>query len=190
MEAAALAYLGGGLSIGLAALGTGIGMGFMVGKTVEGMARQPEASGLLRTTMIIGIAFIEALALSTVPKISIVIRKSYGMAYSNMCGSNMGADFIYTWPSADVSFVSPEVAANVVYAAKIAEAEDPDRFREDAINQMRLASAPWRAAGLGFFDDVIHPRDTREIIIKSIKLARGKNGGRSQRKLAAWPTTF
>ena len=63
MEAAALAYLGGGLSIGLAALGTGIGMGFMVGKTVEGMARQPEASGLLRATMIIGIAFIEALAL-------------------------------------------------------------------------------------------------------------------------------
>jgi len=63
MEAAALAYLGGGLSIGLAALGTGIGMGFMVGKTVEGMARQPEASKLLRTTMIIGIAFIEALAL-------------------------------------------------------------------------------------------------------------------------------
>jgi F-type H+-transporting ATPase subunit c len=63
MEAAALAYLGGGLSIGLAALGTGIGMGFMVGKTVEGMARQPEAAGLLRTTMIIGIAFIEALAL-------------------------------------------------------------------------------------------------------------------------------
>ena len=63
MEATALAYFGAGISIGLAAFGTGIGMGFMVGITVEGMARQPEASGLLRTTMIIGIAFIEALAL-------------------------------------------------------------------------------------------------------------------------------
>jgi F-type H+-transporting ATPase subunit c len=63
MEPTALAYFGAGLSIGLAAFGTGIGMGFMVGKTVEGIARQPEASGLLRTTMIIGIAFIEALAL-------------------------------------------------------------------------------------------------------------------------------
>jgi F-type H+-transporting ATPase subunit c len=63
MEGTALAYFGAGISIGLAAFGTGIGMGFMVGKTVEGMARQPEASGLLRTTMIIGIAFIEALAL-------------------------------------------------------------------------------------------------------------------------------
>jgi acetyl-CoA carboxylase carboxyltransferase component len=153
--------------------------GFLVGKAAE----EKRMPGKI-------INFIEALALSTVPKISIVIRKSYGMAYSNMCGSNMGADFIYTWPSADVSFVSPEVAANVVYAAKIAEAEDPDQFREQAINQMRLASAPWRAAGLGFFDDVIHPRDTREVIIKSIKLARGKSGGRSQRKLATWPTTF
>ncbi len=63
MEATALAYLAAGLGIGMAAFGTGIGMGFMVGKTVEGIARQPEASEDLRTTMIIGIAFIEALAL-------------------------------------------------------------------------------------------------------------------------------
>lgn len=63
MEATALAYLAAGLGIGMAAFGTGIGMGFMVGKTVEGIARQPEALEDLRTTMIIGIAFIEALAL-------------------------------------------------------------------------------------------------------------------------------
>ncbi|MFQ5588749.1 MAG: F0F1 ATP synthase subunit C [Nitrospiria bacterium] len=55
--------LGAAVGIGLAALGTGIGMGFMVGKTVEAMARQPESSGELRTTMLIGVAFIEALAL-------------------------------------------------------------------------------------------------------------------------------
>jgi F-type H+-transporting ATPase subunit c len=58
-----LAKLGGGLSIGLAALGTGIGMGILVGKAIEGMARQPESAGLLRTTMFIGVAFVEALAL-------------------------------------------------------------------------------------------------------------------------------
>jgi F-type H+-transporting ATPase subunit c len=63
MEPVGFAYLGGGLSIGLAALGTGIGMGILVGKTVEGMARHPEVSGLLRTTMILGIAFVEASAL-------------------------------------------------------------------------------------------------------------------------------
>jgi len=58
-----LAYLGAGLSIGLAALGTGIGMGVMVGSAVEGIARQPEALNQIRVNMIIGIAFIEALAL-------------------------------------------------------------------------------------------------------------------------------
>ncbi len=56
-------FLGAALGIGLAALGTGLGMGFMVGKTMEAMARQPEISGELRTTMLIGVAFIEALAL-------------------------------------------------------------------------------------------------------------------------------
>jgi F-type H+-transporting ATPase subunit c len=63
MESIAMAFLGGGLSIGIAALGTGIGMGILVGRAVEGIARQPEAFDKIRTTMIIGIAFIEALAL-------------------------------------------------------------------------------------------------------------------------------
>jgi F-type H+-transporting ATPase subunit c len=63
MDNIAMALLGGGLSIGLAALGTGIGMGILVGKAVEGIARQPEAIDKIRTTMFIGIAFIEALAL-------------------------------------------------------------------------------------------------------------------------------
>jgi F-type H+-transporting ATPase subunit c len=63
MHDIALAFLGAGLSIGLAALGTGIGMGFLVGKSVEGIARQPQAMDKIRITMIIGIAFIEALAL-------------------------------------------------------------------------------------------------------------------------------
>ncbi len=55
--------LGAAVGIGLAALGTGIGMGFLVGKTVEAMARQPEMAGDLKTTMLIGVAFVEALAL-------------------------------------------------------------------------------------------------------------------------------
>ena len=51
------------IGYGLAAIGPGIGIGILVGKTVEGMARQPEMAGTLRTTMFLGIAFTEALAL-------------------------------------------------------------------------------------------------------------------------------
>lgn len=58
-----LTMLGAALAIGLGALGPGIGIGFLVGKAVEGMARQPEAAGIIRTAMFIGIAFTEAIAL-------------------------------------------------------------------------------------------------------------------------------
>ena len=92
--------------------------------------------------------------------------------------------------SSDISFMAPEVAANVVYAAKIIQAEDPQKARQEAIEEMRLASAPWRAAGQAYLDDVIDPRDTRKTIIRGLELARGKHKGMSRRLLANWPTTF
>lgn len=52
-----------GLAYAIAAIGPGLGIGFLVGKSVESMARQPEAAGMVRTTMFLGIAFTEALAL-------------------------------------------------------------------------------------------------------------------------------
>jgi F-type H+-transporting ATPase subunit c len=55
--------LGNGLVYGLGAIGPGLGIGYLVGKTVEAMARQPEMQGQLQTTMFIGVAFVEALAL-------------------------------------------------------------------------------------------------------------------------------
>jgi F-type H+-transporting ATPase subunit c len=58
-----VASIGKGLAYGLAAIGPGIGIGVLMGKSVEAMARQPEAAGLVRTTMFIGIGLIEALAL-------------------------------------------------------------------------------------------------------------------------------
>jgi F-type H+-transporting ATPase subunit c len=59
----ALAFIGAGLAVGLGAIGPGIGIGIIAGKAIEGMARQPELRGPIQTTMFIGIAFTEALAL-------------------------------------------------------------------------------------------------------------------------------
>ena len=58
-----LETIGKGLIIGLAAIGPGIGLGILIGKSVEAMARQPEYANQVRTTMFIGIGLIEALAL-------------------------------------------------------------------------------------------------------------------------------
>ncbi len=154
--------------------------GFLVGRAAE-LKRMP---GKI-------INFIEAVALSTVPKISLVIRKSYGMAYSNMCGTGMGADFVLAWPNAEISFMAPEVAANVVYRRKIDESDDIKAARDMAEQQIRAASAPWKAAGLHLLEDVIDPRDTRRVLSYILKLARGNDGAyRSKRMLANWPTTF
>jgi F-type H+-transporting ATPase subunit c len=57
------AATGAGFAFGLGAIGPGIGIGYLVGQSVQAMARQPEAAGMVRTTMFLGIAFTEALAL-------------------------------------------------------------------------------------------------------------------------------
>ncbi|PCJ59422.1 MAG: carboxyl transferase [Candidatus Hydrogenedentota bacterium] len=155
--------------------------GFMAGKAAE----QKRMPGKI-------INFIEALSLATVPKVSVIIRKTYGMATGNMAGPGMGADFQLAWPTADISFVAPEVAANIVYARKIAEADDPKAAREAAIEEMRLGSRPWAAAGKGYLDDVIEPQDTRRILIQCLHIARGSENKSawSKRHLANWPTTM
>lgn len=63
MIPAGMAWMGAGLAIGIAAFGTGIGIGMVAAKGVESVARQPEAKGDIQRLMIIGMAFIEALCL-------------------------------------------------------------------------------------------------------------------------------
>jgi len=133
--------------------------------------------------------FLEALHQSTVPRMSVVIRKSFGMAHCNMSGGNMGSDYLVAWPTADVSFMAPEAAANVVFGRKVEDFDEPDGPRAALIEQMRRQNAPWEAAGVGLVHDVIDPRDTRRVLVEALERALGTRGdrGRSQRRLASWP---
>jgi acetyl-CoA carboxylase carboxyltransferase component len=135
--------------------------------------------------------WLEALALSSVPKITIIIRKAYGMAISHMCGTNCGPDFIAAWPIAEISFMSPEAATNVVFFNMIKEAEDPEAERQKLIQQMEYAGAPWDAAAKGVLDDVIDPRDTRKYIVDCLDIMRGARGNfLSKHCLQNWPTGY
>jgi acetyl-CoA carboxylase carboxyltransferase component len=135
--------------------------------------------------------WMEALALCTVPKISIIARKAYGMAISHMCGTNNGPDFIVAWPTAEISFMSPEAAANVVFLRRIEEAKKPEAERAKLIEEMQYTQTPWEAAAKGVLDDVIDPRDTRKYIIDCLNIIRGARGDFiSQKRLQAWPTGF
>jgi len=153
--------------------------GFFVGKAAE----EKKMPGKIMN-------FIQALSLVTVPKISIVVRKSYGMANCNMCGADMGADFFFAWPSADISFMGPEVAANVMVGPENLDNKDSIEMKKAIMEELKRVSTPWRAAGLFYLDDVIRPDETRDKIIKSLELTQLKNQGKSEHLLANWPTVF
>ena len=135
--------------------------------------------------------WMEALALATVPKITVIIRKAYGMGISNMCGTNCGADFLAALTTAEISFMSPEAAANVVWKPQIDEADDPEAERQRLIKEMEYGSAPWEAAAGGVLDDVLDPHDMRKYIIDCLEIMHErKNGFISEKLLQNWPTGF
>ncbi len=87
----------------------------------------------------------QALAWTTVPKFSVVISKSIGAAYSNMCGPNMGVDFVVAWPTAEISFTGPEVGVNVVYGRRLAQSPNLAEERAQLLEGWEFDSAPYRA---------------------------------------------
>ncbi|WP_246476394.1 acyl-CoA carboxylase subunit beta [Salicibibacter cibi] len=132
----------------------------------------------------------QALAQSTVPKISIVIRKSIGAAYGNMCGPTMGADFVVAWPTAEINFTGPEVGINVVYGRELAQSEQPETERAELLKSWSFDSSPYKAAGKYMLDDIIDPRETRKFLSRTLDYACGRNGSISERRLANWPTGY
>lgn len=152
--------------------------GFLIGKSAE-------IQGMSRHIM----QWIDALHQSTVPRISVVVRKSYGMAHCNMSGGNMGNELLLAWPNCEISFVAPDVAVSIVHGRKIAQMDDPEQAWKAFSAELDRANAPWAAAGRNFIDKIIHPNDTRSELIRALARARGANGEgqRSQRNLANWP---
>jgi len=127
----------------------------------------------------------QALFQVTVPKISIIIRKSYGKACMNMCGPGAGPDFIVAWPTAEIGFMDPEIAADVVYGGQSEE------VRQKGLESMIGESGPYPAAGAYYLQDVIDPRDTRKYLIEVLGVIRdSRDKGMGRHRLANWPTQF
>ena len=128
---------------------------------------------------------LHALAQVSVPKISIIIRKSYGQAGGNMCGPGVGPDFVVSWPTGEGGFLDPEAAADVVYGAL------PDEERHNLTQEMLKDSSMYPLAQEYFIHDVIDPRQTRKYICNTLRLIRkSKTRGIGKHFLANWPTKF
>jgi len=147
--------------------------GFLIG--LEGELRG--APGFIMNWM-------NAISLVTVPKISVVMRKSYGQAYLNM-GGGRNSDEVAVWPMADLGFVDPAVGVSILH--KIKRADDPARFDALAAELARDSSA-WELAALYEAQTVLDPRDTRTYLSNMLDVHTGNGVGKHL--LANWPTSF
>lgn len=133
------------------------------------------------------INWMNALSLCTVPKITIILRKSYGQAFVNMGAANT-SDTIAAWFTADVSFMDPGSAIKIVHG--VTRAEDPELFDRHLVSMTRENTAYDLASVYGA-QDVIDPRETREFIVNSLKTySASRTGGIGEHLLSNWPTSF
>lgn len=138
-----------------------------------------EHGGIIRHGAKVLYAFAEA----SVPKISLIIRKAFGGAYIALASKQLGYDKVIAWPSAQVAVMGPEQAVKIIFKKEIAESKDPEKVEKEKIQQLREAFLnPWEAAKLGQIDMVIHPKDTRKILIQCLEVLLNKREAKVPRK--------
>jgi acetyl-CoA carboxylase carboxyltransferase component len=117
-----------------------------------------------------GAKVLYAYAEASVPKVSIVTRKAYGGAYVVMSSKYLGTDVNYAWPSAEIAVMGPDGAANILYRKQIESAADPAAERARLTEEYRQTFLnPYAAAGAGYIDNVIEPRETRPMVIAALR---------------------
>ncbi|MEF3118044.1 acyl-CoA carboxylase subunit beta [Streptomyces chrestomyceticus] len=138
-----------------------------------------EHGGIIRH----GAKLLYAYCNATVPRISVVLRKAYGGAYIVMDSRSIGADISLAWPTNEIAVMGAEGAANVIFRKQIAAADDPGATRAQMVKEYRSELMhPYYAAERGLVDDVIDPADTRQVLIGSLAMLRGKHTGLPSRK--------
>src|SRR5436309_3144320 len=130
-----------------------------------------EYGGIIRHGAKLLFAFAEA----TVPKVTVITRKAYGGAYCVMSSKHIRTDFNYAWPTAEIAVMGPEGAVNILYKRELDAAADPARTRAEKVEEFRDKFAnPYIAAGRGFIDEIIRPRETRRKLITALKNLENK----------------
>jgi len=156
--------------------------GFMVG-------RQVEHNNLLARA----IRFLEALSLCEVPRLTIVMRKAFGLAYFSLGGSSMGSHALAAWPAAEISFMDPQVGVNVVHGGRLQDLDPAEVEAEHArlVEAWTRDTGPQGAAGVMAVDEIIDPADSRAWLAGHLdRLRVPVPAWGTHKPLAYWPTCY
>ena len=138
--------------------------GFLPGTTQE-------HGGIIKHGAKLLFAYCEA----TVPKLTVITRKAYGGAYDVMSSKHIRGDYNVAWPTAEIAVMGPTGAVEILFRREIAAANDPRDATDKKIDEYREKFAhPYIAAGRGYVDDIIDPRDTRPRLIDALETLRTK----------------
>jgi propionyl-CoA carboxylase beta chain len=130
-----------------------------------------------------GAKLLYAFSEATVPKLTVITRKAYGGAYDVMSSKHIGADVNLAFPGAEIAVMGPAGAVNIMHRQAIAQAKDPEAKREELIAEYRAQFAsPFKAAELGFVDEVIEPRLVRRRLTECLSLLENKRDDSPRRK--------
>ncbi len=146
--------------------------GFLPGK-------EQEFGGIIRN----GARLIYAYSEATVPKLMVILRKSYGGAYCVMSSKGLRGDLLYAWSNAEIAVMGAGGAVNILFKREVQATDNPEERQQELIEEYETNfNNPYVAAARGLIDDVIEPRETRRILIKSLELTLSKRERRTPRK--------
>jgi len=137
---------------------------------------QQERGGIIRH----GAKMLFAYGAATVPKITIILRKAYGGAYLAMCSQDLGADFVYAWPTAEIAVMGAEGAVKILYRRELEK--DPSSEKKLIEEYRKKFASPYQAAGKGMITDVIEPSQTRAVVAMTLRNSLSKRETRPPKK--------
>jgi len=138
-----------------------------------------ERGGIIRH----GAKMLFAYAATTTPKITLIMRKAYGGAYLAMCSKDMGADWVFAWPTAEIAVMGAEGAVRVLFKKEIDSSPDPKAKEKELATEYRdNFSSPYQSAASNMIQDVISPARTRAVIALALRNSLNKRENRPAKK--------
>jgi acetyl-CoA carboxylase carboxyltransferase component len=141
--------------------------------------KDQEWGGIIRHGAKVLYAFAEA----TIPKISLILRKAFGGAYIALASKELGFDKVIAWPSAQIAVMGPEQAVKIIFKKELSESKDTKKLEKEKIQELKeIFLNPYQAAKLCQIDMIIHPKDTRTVLIKCLESLLEKRGEKVPKK--------